>query len=64
MSPLMGVVLSDVPPTEAGVGEGVLATTQQTPSLSGSPHWEACSWHWPVTPPESATVSSSWSPFR
>jgi MFS family permease len=30
MSPLMGVVLSDVPPSEAGVGGGVLATTQQT----------------------------------
>jgi MFS family permease len=30
MSPLMGVVLSDVPPAAAGVGGGVLATTQQT----------------------------------
>src|SRR5260370_16501400 len=30
MSPLMGVVLSDVPPSAAGVGGGVLATTQQT----------------------------------
>ncbi len=30
MSPLMGVVLSDVPPASAGVGGGVLATTQQT----------------------------------
>jgi EmrB/QacA subfamily drug resistance transporter len=30
MSPLMGVVLSDVPPHAAGVGSGVLATTQQT----------------------------------
>jgi MFS family permease len=30
MSPLMGVVLSDVPPERAGVGSGVLTTTQQT----------------------------------
>ncbi len=30
MSPLMGVVLSDVPPASAGVGGGVFATTQQT----------------------------------
>ncbi len=30
MSPLFGVVLSDVPPASAGVGGGVLATTQQT----------------------------------
>jgi MFS family permease len=30
MSPLFGVVLSEVPPAEAGVGGGVLTTTQQT----------------------------------
>jgi EmrB/QacA subfamily drug resistance transporter len=30
MSPLFGVVLSDVPPTAAGAGSGVLTTTQQT----------------------------------
>ncbi len=30
MSPLFGVVLSDVPPAVAGVGAGVLTTTQQT----------------------------------
>lgn len=30
MSPLFGVVLSEVPPTAAGVGGGVLTTTQQT----------------------------------
>jgi predicted MFS family arabinose efflux permease len=30
MSPLFGVVLSDVPPDEAGAGSGVLTTTQQT----------------------------------
>jgi EmrB/QacA subfamily drug resistance transporter len=30
MSPLFGVVLSDVPPAEAGAGSGVLTTTQQT----------------------------------
>ena len=30
MSPLFGVVLSEVPPTSAGVGGGVLTTTQQT----------------------------------
>jgi MFS family permease len=30
MSPLMGVVLSQVPPRRAGVGSGVFATTQQT----------------------------------
>ncbi len=29
MSPLLGVVLSDVPPAEAGAGSGVLTTTQQ-----------------------------------
>ena len=29
MSPLFGVVLSDVPPTAAGAGSGVLTTTQQ-----------------------------------
>ena len=30
MSPLFGVVLSEVPPNSAGVGGGVLTTTQQT----------------------------------
>jgi MFS family permease len=30
MSPLFGAVLSEVPPRKAGVGSGVLATTQQT----------------------------------
>ena len=30
MSPLMGVVLSDVPQSRAGVGSGVLTTTQQS----------------------------------
>jgi MFS family permease len=30
MSPLFGVVLSEVPPASAGVGGGVLTTTQQT----------------------------------
>ncbi|HTZ27376.1 MAG TPA: MFS transporter [Streptosporangiaceae bacterium] len=30
MSPLFGAVLSEVPPRRAGVGSGVLATTQQT----------------------------------
>jgi EmrB/QacA subfamily drug resistance transporter len=30
MSPLFGVVLSEVPPSEAGAGSGVLTTTQQT----------------------------------
>jgi EmrB/QacA subfamily drug resistance transporter len=30
MSPLFGVVLSEVPPAEAGAGSGVLTTTQQT----------------------------------
>jgi len=30
MSPLFGVVLSDVPPAVAGAGSGVLTTTQQT----------------------------------
>jgi MFS family permease len=30
MSPLFGVVLSEVPPTAAGAGSGVLTTTQQT----------------------------------
>jgi hypothetical protein len=30
MSPLMGVVLSHVPPQRAGVGSGMLATTQQS----------------------------------
>jgi EmrB/QacA subfamily drug resistance transporter len=30
MSPLFGVVLSEVPPTSAGAGSGVLTTTQQT----------------------------------
>ena len=30
MSPLFGVVLSEVPQTSAGVGGGVLTTTQQT----------------------------------
>jgi EmrB/QacA subfamily drug resistance transporter len=30
MSPLFGVVLSDVPPASAGAGSGVLTTTQQT----------------------------------
>jgi hypothetical protein len=30
MSPLFGVVLSEVPPPVAGVGSGVLTTTQQT----------------------------------
>jgi MFS family permease len=30
MSPLFGVVLSEVPPTVAGAGSGVLTTTQQT----------------------------------
>jgi MFS family permease len=30
MSPLIGVVLSDVPPRRAGVGSGVFTTTQQT----------------------------------
>jgi MFS family permease len=30
MSPLFGVVLSDVPPSAAGAGSGVLTTTQQT----------------------------------
>ncbi len=30
MSPLFGVVLSEVPPRKAGAGSGVLATTQQS----------------------------------
>ncbi len=30
MSPLFGVVLSDVPQASAGAGSGVLTTTQQT----------------------------------
>jgi hypothetical protein len=30
MSPLFGVVLSDVPPDQAGAGSGLLTTTQQT----------------------------------
>src|ERR1700728_4507783 len=30
MSPLFGVVLSEVPPAVAGAGSGVLTTTQQT----------------------------------
>ncbi len=30
MSPLFGIVLSEVPPAVAGAGSGVLTTTQQT----------------------------------